>query len=73
MCKEGDEEPKEKVPIQVIIPEGLPEPATPVEPPKECLITPKHEFLAPKGENPGKMSKFDDLALSDINEDTKAR
>ena len=72
MCKEGDEE-KPKEPVAVIIPEGLPTKSAPIGIPNDIIQPPEHRIEAPSSSNPEGMSNFEDLPLSDVNEETKAR
>ena len=71
MCKEADEPVVEKAPVQIIIPENLPEQSRPMEVPSNAIVPPKHTVEAPN--SLGKMNKFEDLPLSDVNESGKAR
>ena len=72
MCKEADDNNKNDEPVVPIIPEGLPEPIKQAERPEQAVKVPKHTVTAPDSENPGKITQFQDLALSDIQENTKA-
>ena len=71
MCKEADE-PENKGTVQVIIPENLPEPTKPTEMPANPIIPPQHTVTVLSNENVS-VDKFEDLPLSDVNENSKAR
>ena len=73
MCKEADEPATEKQPVQMIIPEDLPEPSKPAPPVENPLVPPTHVVEPPSSENPGALDRFVDLPLSDVNENSKAR
>ena len=73
MCKEGDDEKPQKEPLVLIIPDGLPQKSSPIEVPANIIATPKHHVDDPAQQNPSAMSRFEDLPLSDVNEDTRAR
>lgn len=72
MCKEADDGPKDNEPVAPIIPEGLPEPSKKAETPTDAVKAPTHTVDAPDSENPGRMQVFNDLALSDVQENSKA-
>ena len=71
MCKEADE-PEPKKEIQVIIPDDLPAASKPVELPANPIIPPQHKVDAPATQKIS-AGPFEDLPLSDINENSKAR
>ena len=75
MCKEADEPESthQSKQLQQVIPENLPLAAPPPTPPDNAIFPPQHKFIAPNSQTPGTMEAFDDIPLSDINENRKAR
>jgi hypothetical protein len=66
MCKEADE-PEQKGPVEVIIPDDLPEPSPPQEPTAGIIVPPSHTVQCPKKHDPSKVSALADLSMSDVN------
>ena len=76
MCKEVDEKgagAEGEANLPPPIPEGLPEPGKLPVIPKNALTPPEHNSPSVEGKlKVGTLKQYDDLPLSDINENSKA-